>query len=140
MDYRHVLVATPQFIKSFGKPESPHDLVKFPCASWSKKDNSAEWILGGEKILIKTSIRVNDYPHMRYLALQHKCITELPPFMVRKMIEEKRLVHILPEYDFPQYCVNLVFQSRHQLSRIARVYSNFCTSNAERYLQSNGQS
>jgi len=137
IDYRHILVATPQFIKSFGRPELPQDLSSFPCAAWRKKDTLIEWALGGEKISIEASVRANDYPQMRYLALQHLCITEQPPFMVNELIAEKRLVQILPEYPFPEYSVSVLYQSRHQLSRIARVYIDFCTSNAKQYLLNN---
>jgi len=134
MDYRHVLVATPRFIENFGQPTSPQELSNFPCAAWRKKDTLINWELGGEKIMIQASIRANDYPHMRYLALQDLCITEQPPFMVNELIAKKRLLHILPQYDFPQYSVSLLYQSRHQLSRIARVYIDYCSANAEGYL------
>jgi len=134
LDHRHVLVATPQFIKKFGQPKLPQDLVNFPCAAWCKKDAFVEWTLGGENISIQASIRANDYPHMRYLALQHICITELPPFMVNDLIAQQRLVQILPKYNFPAYSVNLLYQNRNQLSRIARVYIDFCISNVKQYL------
>lgn len=133
-DYRHVLVATPEFIEKFGEPKSPQELSNFSCAAWHKKDTEIDWILGGEKISINASIRANDYPHMRYLALQHTCITELPPFMVSKLLAEKRLVKILPGFKFRQYSVNILYQSRKQLSRIARVYIDFCVSNAQKYM------
>ncbi len=134
IDYRHVLVATPQFIKTFGKPESPQDLLNFPCVAWSKKDSAIEWTLGDKKISITPAVRANDYPHMRYLALQNLYITEQPTFLVNELIAEKRLLHILPEYDLPQYSVNLLYQSRKQLSHIARAYIDFCISNSDKYL------
>lgn len=140
MDYRHVLVATPQFIKSFGQPKTPQELLDFTCAGWGKKDDLIEWVLAGEKIPIHASIRVNDYLHLRYLALQNLCITELPPFLVNELIAQKRLIQILPEYKFPQFTVSLLFQSRNQISRIARVYIDFCAANAEKYLYSTVQS
>jgi len=134
MDYRHVLVATPEFIKKFGEPELPQDLLNFSCAAWIKKDDSIEWALGKEKIVIEPAVRVNDFTHLRYLALQHLYITEQPPFMARELIAKKQLVQILPNYDLPNFSINLLYQSRHQLSRIARVYIDFCVSNFEKYL------
>jgi len=134
VDYRHVVVATPQFVKLFGQPESPQDLLNYPIAAWGKKDDLIDWVLNGEKISFRPSVSVNDYLHLRYLALQNLYITELPPFVARDFLAQKRLVRILPEYIFPQYSVSLLYQSRHQLSRIARVYIDFCKSNAERYI------
>ncbi|MFK5913975.1 MAG: LysR substrate-binding domain-containing protein [Woeseiaceae bacterium] len=137
MDYRHVMVATPQFIQSFGQPKSPQDLLNYPIAVWGKKEDLIDWVLNGEKVSIKPTVSVNDYLHLRYLALQNIYITELPPFVARDLIAQKRLVQILPDYKLPQYSVSLLYQSRHQLSRIARVYIDFCKSNAESYLLPN---
>lgn len=134
MDYRHVLVATPPFIEQFGEPQTPQELSNFPCAAWGLKDNAITWTLGGEKVSIQAAVRANDYPHMRHLALQDLYITEQPPFMVNALIANKRLVRILPEYELPEDSVHLLYQSRHQLSRIARVYIDFCFANAEKYL------
>jgi len=134
MDYRHVLVATPGFIENFGQPASPQELANFVCGAWCKKGSLIEWELGGEKIVIRASIRANDYPHLRYLALQDLCITEQPPFLVSELIANKRLLQILPQYEFPQYSVSLIYLSRNQLSRISRVYIDFCSENAEGYL------
>lgn len=134
IDYRHVLVATPQFIDTFGTPRSPQDLLNFPCVAWSKKASPVEWVLGEEKVTITPAVKANDYPHMRYLALQNIYITEQPAFLVNDLITDKRLLHILPEYTFPQYSVNLLYQSRHQLSHIARVYIDFCITNSDQYL------
>ncbi len=139
MNYHHLLVATPQFIKSFGQPALPADLLNFPCAGWGKKNDSIEWILGGEKISIEAFVRVNDYLHLRHLALHNFCIIELPPFLANELIAQQRLVQILPDYTFPQYSVSLLFQSRNQISRIARVYIDFCVANAKKYLISTEQ-
>ncbi len=134
IEYQHILVATPEYIKQHGLPTSPQQLANFPCVAWAKKDSSVKWILGGETILINPSIRANDYPHMRYLALQHVGITEQPPFMVAELLKQKRLLQILPEYNFPKFSISLLYQSRQQLSHIARVYIDFCILNIKKYL------
>lgn len=134
IDYHHVLVATPEFIKSFGCPESPDDLQNFPCVAWGNRNRFIEWHLGDQKLIIEPYMRANDYNHLRYLTLQNRCITEQPPFMVHELIAQNRLVQILPDYNFPSYSVSLLYQSRHQLSHIARVYIDYCISNSTRYL------
>jgi len=134
ISYRHVLVATPVFIKKYGNPESPQELSNYPCAAWSKKYTPTEWTLAGKKIAIQPFMRVNDFSHMRYLALQHNCITEQPPFLVNELIANKQLVKVLADYDLPELNVSLLYPSRKQLSRIARVYIDFCTANIDAYL------
>jgi len=133
-DYRHILVATPQFIKKFGQPEAPLDLTEFACVGWNNSDESIEWILDDKKISIAASVTTNDYEHIRYLTLNHQCISEQPPFMVSQLLASNKLVQILSDYALPKYSISLLYPSRHQISRIARVYIDFCVQNALQYL------
>jgi len=134
ISYKHVLVATPEFIKKHGEPESPQELSNYPCAAWSNKHTPAQWTLAGKNIVIQPFICVNDFSHMRYLALHHSCITEQPPFLVNDLIANKQLVKVLTDYELPEFNVSLLYPSRKQLSRIARVYIDFCTANIDTYL------
>lgn len=134
--YRHILVAAPNFIEQHGMPKSIHDLTMLPCAAWSKKEQEVSWILGGEKTNITPYIRANDYPHMRFLALQGTCVTELPLFLCRQQLSTNQLIEILPDKPLPIQQLNLIYPSRKQLSKISRVYIDFCLENYEKYLGS----
>jgi len=134
ISYKHVLVATPEFIKKYGEPESPQELSNYPCAAWSKQHAPRHWTLASKKIDMQPFMCVNDFSHMRYLALHHNCITEQPPFLVSDLIANKQMVEILPDYELPEFNVSLLYPSRKQLSRIARVYIDFCTTNIDTYL------
>lgn len=131
--YRHKLVATPEFIKSHGQPQKPSDLKQLRCAPWTKKQSEASWNLGEENVLLRPSIRANDYLHMRHIALNHEAITELPPFLAKDYLASGELVELLSGYPFPESIVNLVYPSRKQISRIARVYIDYCVENATDY-------
>ena len=128
MTYRHRLVASPGYFAEVSI-ESPQDILSLKCAAWSQKDDVITWSLGNEKLTISPFIRANDYLHMRYLALNHKCITELPPFFCQKHLESGELVEVLPDYPMPEQQVNLVYPSRKSVSRITRVFIDFCIEN-----------
>ena len=128
MTYRHRLVASPGYFAEVSI-ESPQDILSLKCAAWSQKDDVITWSLGNEKLTINPFIRANDYLHMRYLALSHKCITELPPFFCQKHLESGELVELLPDYPMPDQQVNLVYPSRKSVSRITRVFIDFCIEN-----------
>jgi DNA-binding transcriptional LysR family regulator len=132
--YRHVLVATPEFIQHHGRPQTPAELSKFPCAVWSSKNSEPCWSLGGQKIHLQAYIKANDFLHMRYLALRHDAITELPPFLAKAWLDSGEFVEILPEFPLPNYDVSLIYPSRKQISRVSRVYIDFCVENAAKYL------
>ena len=128
MAYRHRLVASPKFLSS-QSIDSPQDILSKQCAAWCQKDQVIIWSLGTENVAINPFIRANDYFHMRYLALSHKCITELPPFFCQKYLESGELVEVLPGYPMPEQKVNLVYPSLKSVSRITRVFIDFCIEN-----------
>lgn len=125
ISYRHQLVASPELLKSVSI-QSPQDILSIKCAAWGQKNNVIVWSLGNEKLTINPFLRANDYVHMRYLALKGKCITELPPFFCQQYIESGELVEVLPHYAMPQQQVNLVYPSRKSVSRITRVFIDYC--------------
>jgi len=128
MVYRHRLVASPEFLR-YASIRSPRDVLAMNCAAWSQRNDVIMWILGDEKLTIYPFLRSNDYLHMRHLALKGKCITELPPFFCQKYIASGELVEVLPDYPMPEQQVNLVYPSRKSVSRITRVFIDYCVEN-----------
>ncbi|VAW80517.1 Transcriptional regulator, LysR family [hydrothermal vent metagenome] len=128
LSYRHRVVASPEFLAG-NLFKTPLDVATCKCAAWAKKEQDIVWFLGNEKVSIKPFIRANDYAYMRYLALNHKCITELPPFYCQEHIEKGALVEVLPEYPMPDQQVSLVYPSRKHVSRITRVFIDYCVKN-----------
>jgi DNA-binding transcriptional LysR family regulator len=128
MTYRHRLVAAPEFLKN-ESIQSPQDILLLKCAAWGQKNNVVVWTLGDERVTIAPFLRANDYLHMRYLALRGRCITELPPFFCQKYLESGELIEVLPEYPMPEQQVNLVYPSRKGVSRITRVFIDYCIEN-----------
>ncbi|MCF6304951.1 MAG: LysR substrate-binding domain-containing protein [Rhodobacteraceae bacterium] len=128
MIYRHRLVASPEFMAGLSI-DSPQDILSKKCAAWCQKDQDIIWNLGKEKLAINPFFRTNEYMHIRYLTLNHKCITELPPFFCQKYIDSGELVEVLPDYPMPEQQVNLVYPSRKSVSRITRVFIDYIVKN-----------
>ena len=128
MTYRHRLVASPDFLRNV-TIQSPQDILSANCAAWSQKNDVVNWTLGNDNLTINPFLRANDYLHMRYLALKGKCLTELPPFFCKKNLESGELVEVLPNYPMPEQQVHLVYPSRKSVSRITRVFIDYCVDN-----------
>ncbi len=123
--YRHVLVATPAFLGQH-PIRHPGDILQVKTAAWSKKDQSVKWYLGEHELLVHPIVHANDYNHMRYIALRHRCVTELPPFFAKPYIKSGALVQVLPEHPMPEQTVQLVYPSRKSVSRITRAFIDYC--------------
>jgi DNA-binding transcriptional LysR family regulator len=71
---------------------------------------------------------------LRYLALKGVCLTELPPFYCRPYFERGELVEVLPDYAMPEQHLSLVFPSGKNLSRISRVFIDYCAEHLTAHL------
>ncbi len=124
--FRHRLVASPQFIKTYGEPKTPEALLSLPCAAWNSYKPPLTWCLGSEALVIEPVLQVNDFAQLKYHVLQGVCISEFPPFLVDKEIQSGDLVPLLSDYPLPKQSLSLLFPSRQNVSRIVRTYIDFC--------------
>lgn len=127
-EYRHILVASQAYLNkhSITKIE---DLHSAKCLAWGKVGQAVTWSLGGQKIKITPKLKLNDYVHIRNAILDGEGISEIPPFLCEKYIHSKKLIEVLPEYPFPLYSINLMYPRRIHISRIARVFIDYCINN-----------
>jgi DNA-binding transcriptional LysR family regulator len=133
ISYRHVLVAAPELVASYGAPSTPEHLHRFPCGVWTSGIEARRlWRLGAERFEPRPILTTNDYQHLRQSALAGELVTELPPFLAEKAIAEGRLIALLPSYPLPTQEVNLLYHSHRFLSTLVRAYLDFCRDAAPR--------
>ncbi|MGJ7524961.1 LysR family transcriptional regulator [Variovorax sp. GB1P17] len=133
--YRHVLVAGAGLVQRLGKPTSPDDLHRFPCAVWCR-DVSARgtWQLGEQTLEPKPVLSTNSYLHLRSRALAGEVVTELPPFLAAQGIKDGQLLALLPKHRLPEQQVHLLYPSHRHPSRIVRAYLDYCQNHLPRHL------
>jgi DNA-binding transcriptional LysR family regulator len=127
LDYRHVLVASPQFLASHGTPKHPRELHDFPCATWSLGTNSSvTWRFPTLALSPNAVLSTNDSMHLLHSALAGDVITELPPFIVQDAIQRGLLVPLLSEHPLPEYALNLLYPAHRHPSAVVRTYLEYC--------------
>ena len=127
LSYRHVLVASPLLLKQLGRPKTPADLTRFPCAVWGVGDSSAaKWTLGSHAIEPTPVLATNDYSHLRNFAVAGGGVAELPPYLAASDIARGKLVALLSAHPLPEHHVNLLYPSHRHPSAIVRAYLEFC--------------
>ncbi|MDF5720630.1 MAG: LysR family transcriptional regulator [Rhizonema sp. PD37] len=134
-EYRHQLVASPDFLEKYGEPSQPEQLLTMPIASWNDRADKIKWSLGDESIQIAPSLQVNDYLHLLKLVIASTCVTELPPFLIKEHLASGRLKKLLADYPLPTQELNLLYPSSKQLSRLVCTYIDFCTEWVDRLFE-----
>lgn len=127
LDYRHILVASPRLLTTFGTPNSPSDLSRFPCATWSLGTNTTgTWLFPDAPVEPNVVLSTNDSMHLLHSALSGDVITELPPFIVKDAIESGSLVALLVDYPLPSFSLNLLYPAHRHPSAVVRTYLEYC--------------
>ncbi|WP_226506923.1 LysR family transcriptional regulator [Pseudomonas sp. MWU16-30317] len=127
LDYRHVLVASPLFLESNGRPNSPQDLSRFPCATWSLGTNTTStWRFPDLSMEPNAVLSTNDSMHLLHSAMSGEVITELPPFIVKEPIRRGQLVQLLSDYPLPEFSLNLLYPAHRHPSAVVRTYLEYC--------------
>ena len=121
--YRHQLVASPSLLERH-PIEAPEDLQSVPCVCW-RTGGQPVWSLGDRELAVEPRLTCNDYLHLRHLAMSGAAVTELPPFLAARAIEEQSLVPILPDYPMPERDVRALFVERRAMSPLVRHFLDF---------------
>lgn len=131
-EYRHVLVYAPAYAERFGLPPHPEQLDEFPCGAWKSEHDNVSWNLGGKDYALEPQIQVNDFAHLRKLALDGDIITELPPLYAKPFLDSGALQPLFSDHLFPRQSLNLLYPSRKYLSPLSRAYVDFSLEYCER--------
>jgi DNA-binding transcriptional LysR family regulator len=127
LDYRHVLVASPRFLATYGMPTRPSDLTQLPCATWTLGANTTgTWRFADAPVEPNAVLSTNDSMHLLQSVMAGEVITELPPFLVKDAIERGLLVPLLSAHPLPNASLNLLYPAHRHPSAVVRAYLDYC--------------
>lgn len=97
------LYASPQFIKTFGEPNSPQDLIRFNCLRISKQALKLVHQKTQQIEIINTtsSVVANNIGLLRKLAIEGVGIVALSTELIKEEIKTGQLVRILKDWQPP---------------------------------------
>ncbi len=129
---KRILVASPNYLKKYGEPKTPNDLMKHNCIGIRQGDEAyGLWRFANSKtrgnnertedIKIRGNLTTNDGEIAVNWALDNQGILLRAEWDVARYIKSGRLVHILENYHTPDADIYAVYSQRHKAS--ARVSS-----------------
>jgi DNA-binding transcriptional LysR family regulator len=124
------LVASPGFVAAHGAPETPEEVPRFPTLSLADRPGVDRWALvnsAGERVEIvhEPRLSASAFPILRQAAVEGVGIAFLPEYASRELVEQQRLVRILPDWSMAQGLLHLVFTSRRGLLPGVRAVIDF---------------
>lgn len=126
---RHVICASPYYLKQNGTPQTPDDLAKHNCMIYAPRTVHNEWdfINNNVKIKVKISgdIQCNNGDALRIAAIQGCGIAQLPTYMVGLDIQSGRLNALLEEYEPDKLPIYAIYNHRKYLSAKIQTFIEF---------------
>jgi DNA-binding transcriptional LysR family regulator len=130
--YRHRVVAAPQLLAEH-PVTAPEHLLLLPCACWRTSGPSA-WTLGGAELRLQPMLVTNDYTHLLRLALAGEAVTEVPPFLARRALDEGRLCAVLPDHPLPEQPLRALVVERRAMSPLVRQFLDYAVETVDQAL------
>lgn len=135
LSYRHLLVASPQYLEKAGQPKHPKDLDDHPLIAFTPWFGEPVWPLTDgekvEKVLVKPGFSINDYNGVQRAVLSGSGIGEVPSIVCGKHLTAGQLVEVMPNWYFEPATISAVYSARLNLSRVVRLFKDFCVENIE---------
>ncbi|OOH88622.1 hypothetical protein BMT54_08585 [Pasteurellaceae bacterium 15-036681] len=132
IDMQGIWVASPKLLERLGTPQTPQDLLNFPCATFGRAGQKAvlfQWKnANGEvrSLEIPCSFLSNDNSAIAYLAKAGKAVCFMSAYTAKPLIAQGELVPILVDYPLAvSYTVNAVYLSHRHQSAVVKAFIGF---------------
>ena len=133
-----VNVASPKYIKKYGKPKSIEDLALHKLVNYSSnfanKADGFEYLDGGEYRIKKMnhSITVNNTDLFNAACLAGFGIVQAPLMGVRADIAAGRLIEILPKFQAEPMAASILYPHRRNLARRTQIFIEWLAKHLEK--------
>jgi len=133
--YRSVLVASPAYLERAGPPGHPNELPLHALVAFSRWEPAVKGVLenNGEthEVNVQPRIAINDYAGVLSAVINGLGISEIPSIVCGPELQDGRLVEIMPEWRFSPVTLSAVYPSNRNLSRLVRLFKDFCVERIE---------
>lgn len=123
---RRVVVASPDYLKKHGRPETPQDLATHNCLSYTHMLDGRHWpfIVNGRRHmqLVGGRFMANNGMLLREAAINGCGITTLPTFLVGKHIAGGALELLLEDYEEEPLVIRAAYVQQRLLSARTRTF------------------
>jgi DNA-binding transcriptional LysR family regulator len=143
LTFRNYLVASPAYIETRSMPQRPIDLLQHRIVTFSHRYHDLQWQLchvnGRDRDLVAVMpfLGINDYAGLAAALIAGAGLGELPPFVRPDLLQEGRLVEVMPEWRLPSSELWLVHIGNRHVSPAVRAFKACVAETMPRLLCSN---
>ena len=127
---KRVLCASPDYIKNRAKLKTPEDLEKHNCMIYSLSESPTQWTCSKAGAKKTVTISLGSYTVNNGLALTQAAVSGLgiilmPEILIHTELQSKRLVPLLPQWEFESHALYVVYPYHRETSHKLRTLIDF---------------
>ncbi len=142
LTYRHILVASPDYIAQHGVPEHPEQLHEHRIITFSGWQEKVVWELHKHdnevRIAIESALTINELSGLQYVVENNQGIAEIPAMVCSKAIQQGKLVEIMSDWKFAPTSLSFIYPSKRNTSRLVSLFIDYCIENIDRIVVDTG--
>jgi len=142
LTYRHILVASPDYIKLHGQPEHPDDLLEHRIITFSGWQEKVFWELKKDntvmKIPIESSLSINEITGIQYVVENNQGIAEIPAMICSEAIRQGKLVEIMTDWKLSPTVLSFIYPSKRNTSKLVCLFMDYCIENINKTVPDTG--
>ena len=123
---RHVLVASPAYLRKHGEPKTIAELARHACIAYAGSRTPGAWELTHDgkalRVPIKGRLAMNNSLAIKEVVLAGQGISLVPLFYVEAELAKRRLKSVLEEHTRAPLAVYAVYQRSRHLSAKVRLF------------------
>ncbi|VAW74657.1 Transcriptional regulator, LysR family [hydrothermal vent metagenome] len=130
LNYRHLLVASPQYLADMGDPQTPDELNEHQLLTFSGWHEPTVWEFfnhqTAKKIPVESYFSINELAGLQYAAENHQGITNLPAITCTQALKQGKLVEVMKRWQFAPTMLSAVYPSKRNTSRLVKLFMESC--------------
>ncbi len=140
--YRHILVASPGYIKLHGQPTHPDDLQTHRLITFGGWHEKVIWELKRNNTVMKVSVdsalSINEISGIQYVVENDQGIAQIPAMICAEAIQQGRLVEIMTDWKLSPTFLSFIYPSKRNTSRLVSLFIDYCIDNINKTVPDTG--
>lgn len=131
--YRHILVASPDYIKLHGQPGHPDDLQTHRLITFGGWHEKVVWELKNNntamKVQVDSALSINEISGIQYAVENNQGIAQIPAMICAAAIRQGRLVEIMTDWKLSPTFLSFIYPSKRNTPKLVSLFIDYCFEN-----------
>ena len=136
LTYRHILLASPDYLKRHGMPRNPDELAGHRLLTFGALGRPVKWTFVREvenvTVQVEPYFQINDYLAIQKAAIEGQGIGELPAILCGPALRYRSLTPVMVDWRCPRVNLSAIHVATRNMSRLVRLFLDHCAESLRR--------